>query len=46
LSAGLPPISASETELILCQVGIDPVRRAETLSVPEFVALSNAITHH
>ncbi|MFZ3046035.1 MAG: 16S rRNA (adenine(1518)-N(6)/adenine(1519)-N(6))-dimethyltransferase RsmA [Desulfatirhabdiaceae bacterium] len=46
LSAGLPPIPASDTELILRQVGIDPVRRAETLSVPEFVALSNAITHH
>ena len=46
LSAGLPEIPASDTELILRQVGIDPVRRAETLSVPEFVALSNAITHH
>ncbi len=43
LSAGLSFLSASDTEQILNQVGIDPVRRAETLSVAEFVVLSNAI---
>jgi 16S rRNA (adenine1518-N6/adenine1519-N6)-dimethyltransferase len=30
---------------ILESVGIDPIRRAETLSVEEFVKLSNAVVH-
>lgn len=32
------------SEQVLESVGIDPIRRAETLSVDEFVALSNAVT--
>jgi 16S rRNA (adenine1518-N6/adenine1519-N6)-dimethyltransferase len=35
---------AGKTKRILESVGIDPIRRAETLSVDEFVALSNAVT--
>ena len=30
-------------ETLLAKVGIDPTRRAETLSVAEFVALANAV---
>jgi 16S rRNA (adenine1518-N6/adenine1519-N6)-dimethyltransferase len=30
-------------EALLGKVGIDPTRRAETLSVEEFVALANAV---
>ena len=30
-------------EALLTRVGIDPTRRAETLSIDEFVALANAL---
>ncbi|MCK0371056.1 16S rRNA (adenine(1518)-N(6)/adenine(1519)-N(6))-dimethyltransferase, partial [Salmonella sp. L-S2618] len=30
-------------EALLAKVGIDPTRRAETLSIAEFVALANAV---
>ena len=36
-------LDTEASERLLNQSGIDPVRRAETLSVAEFVALSNAI---
>lgn len=35
---------ADQAKRVLESVGIDPIRRAETLSVEEFVALSNAVT--
>ncbi len=36
-------LDASDAQSLLKQVGIDPVRRAETLSVAEFVSLSDQI---
>lgn len=42
LSGGLG-ISAGAAEQALEEAGIDPIRRAETLSVGEFVALSHAL---
>jgi 16S rRNA (adenine1518-N6/adenine1519-N6)-dimethyltransferase len=36
-------LSARQTGNALTAAGIDPKRRAETLSVEEFVALSNAL---
>jgi len=45
LSSGLPSLSNSALTVdILLSVGIDPARRAETLSVDEFVALSNRLS--
>lgn len=44
LSAGLPQVSAPRIEQWLQQAGIDPIRRAETLGVPEFVRLSNLLS--
>jgi 16S rRNA (adenine1518-N6/adenine1519-N6)-dimethyltransferase len=46
LSAGLSPIPGPEIEQLLRQAGIDPIRRAETLSVAEFVRLSNMLSQH
>jgi len=43
LSGGLLPLDPSAAAKVLEACGIDPRRRAETLSVPEFVALSNEI---
>lgn len=43
LSAGLLPLDAPAAEAILKDCGIDPRRRAETLSVEEFVALANRV---
>ncbi len=40
------PISKQELQTILSQVGIDPRRRGETLSLEEFASLSNAIRQH
>jgi len=39
------PINAHQAETTLQQSGIDPIRRAETLSVSEFVALSDNLSH-
>ena len=43
LSAGLLPLDAAAASAILEASGIDPRRRAETLSVDEFVTLSNQV---
>jgi len=43
LSGGLLPLDAPGAVQVLEACGIDPRRRAETLSVQEFVALSNEI---
>lgn len=40
------PIRKEELQMILSQVGIDPRRRGETLSLEEFASLSNAIRQH
>ena len=45
LSSSELPIDAPQTMAALQQSGIDPGRRAETLSVHEFVALSNQFSH-
>jgi 16S rRNA (adenine1518-N6/adenine1519-N6)-dimethyltransferase len=44
LTAGGLPLDGEGVLQALQLCGIDPIRRAETLSVPEFVALSNQIT--
>jgi 16S rRNA (adenine1518-N6/adenine1519-N6)-dimethyltransferase len=43
LSAGLLPLDAPAAEAVLNASRIDPRRRAETLSVEEFVALTNQV---
>jgi 16S rRNA (adenine1518-N6/adenine1519-N6)-dimethyltransferase len=43
LSAGLLPLDAAAAVTVLEASGIDPRRRAETLSVDEFVTLSNQV---
>jgi 16S rRNA (adenine1518-N6/adenine1519-N6)-dimethyltransferase len=43
LSAGLLPLDAAAAESLLEASGIDPRRRAETLSVDEFVTLTNHV---
>jgi 16S rRNA (adenine1518-N6/adenine1519-N6)-dimethyltransferase len=43
LSAGIPSLSLPEAARFLLQADIDPVRRAETLSIAEFVRLSNLL---
>jgi 16S rRNA (adenine1518-N6/adenine1519-N6)-dimethyltransferase len=43
LSAGLLPLDASAAEVVLNASHIDPRRRAETLSVEEFVVLTNQV---
>lgn len=43
LSAGLLPLGAEGAQAVLERTGIDPRRRAETLSVDEFVALSDTV---
>jgi 16S rRNA (adenine1518-N6/adenine1519-N6)-dimethyltransferase len=43
LSAGLLPLDAAAAEAVLKTCGIDSRRRAETLSVEEFVALANQV---
>jgi 16S rRNA (adenine1518-N6/adenine1519-N6)-dimethyltransferase len=43
LSAGLLPLDAPAAETVLNTSRIDPRRRAETLSVEEFVVLSNQV---
>ena len=45
LAASELSIDAHQADTALQQSGIDPVRRAETLSVPEFVVLSNYLSH-
>jgi 16S rRNA (adenine1518-N6/adenine1519-N6)-dimethyltransferase len=42
LSGSALPLDAAGAEAVLRAAGIDPARRAETLSVAEFVALSHA----
>jgi 16S rRNA (adenine1518-N6/adenine1519-N6)-dimethyltransferase len=43
LSAGLLPMGGDDTTAVLQQAGIEPRRRAETLSVEEFVRLTDVI---
>lgn len=43
LSGGLLPLGTEGAQAVLEQTGIDPRRRAETLSVNEFVALSDVV---
>ncbi len=43
LSAGLLPLDAAAASTVLEACGIDPRRRAETLSVDEFVTLANNV---
>lgn len=43
LSAGLPSLGSQGAQTVLAQADIDPRRRAETLSVPEFVTLTNVV---
>ena len=43
LSAGLPPMDKGGVARVLNEAGIDPKRRAETLSVAEFVELTNCV---
>ncbi len=43
LSGSALPLDAAGAEALLRSVGIDPVRRAETLDVAEFVALADAL---
>jgi 16S rRNA (adenine1518-N6/adenine1519-N6)-dimethyltransferase len=43
LGGGLLPLDPSAAATVLEACGIDPRRRAETLSVPEFVTLTNEI---
>ncbi len=43
LAGNLPPVDAKTAGELLVMSGIDPSRRAETLSVPEFVRLSNVL---
>jgi 16S rRNA (adenine1518-N6/adenine1519-N6)-dimethyltransferase len=43
LSAGLLPLGKSAADVVLNASHIDPRRRAETLSVEEFVALANQV---
>jgi 16S rRNA (adenine1518-N6/adenine1519-N6)-dimethyltransferase len=46
LSGSALPLDAAGAGAVLTAAGIDPARRAETLSVPEFVALSHAVGHY
>jgi 16S rRNA (adenine1518-N6/adenine1519-N6)-dimethyltransferase len=46
LAGGFLPLKLQESAALLEASGIDPRRRAETLSVAEFVALSNRIGAH
>jgi 16S rRNA (adenine1518-N6/adenine1519-N6)-dimethyltransferase len=46
LAGGFLPLNHKESAALLGASGIDPRRRAETLSVAEFVALSNRIGVH
>jgi 16S rRNA (adenine1518-N6/adenine1519-N6)-dimethyltransferase len=43
LAGNILGIDAKESEQMLCLAGIDPVRRAETLSVAEFVRLADVL---
>ncbi len=43
LSGGLPELDKAAAETALAATGIDPARRAETLSVAEFVRLANRL---
>jgi 16S rRNA (adenine1518-N6/adenine1519-N6)-dimethyltransferase len=43
LSAGLLPLDGPAAEVVLNASHIDPRRRAETLSVEEFVVLTNQV---
>lgn len=43
LGGGLPEVDAAAVDAILAAAGIDPKRRAETLSVAEFVRLADAL---
>ena len=42
--SGVCGLGKSEVLCVLETAGIDPVRRAETLSLEEFAALANAVT--
>lgn len=46
LSAGLLPLDGPAVEVVLNASHIDPRRRAETLSVEEFVVLTNQVQAH
>jgi len=46
LSGGLLPLGGDDTIAVLQQAGIEPRRRAETLSVYEFVTLTDVIAAH
>jgi 16S rRNA (adenine1518-N6/adenine1519-N6)-dimethyltransferase len=46
LSAGLLPLDAPAAEVVLNASHIDPRRRAETLSVEEFVTLANQVQEY
>ncbi|RJQ86387.1 MAG: ribosomal RNA small subunit methyltransferase A [Desulfobacteraceae bacterium] len=43
LAGGLPPLGSEGALAVLQQAGIEPRRRAETLSVNEFVALTDVV---
>ena len=46
LRAGFPDLDGVKVQHVLEDAGIDPKRRAETLSVGEFVGLTNTFEHH
>ncbi|MDA8140454.1 MAG: 16S rRNA (adenine(1518)-N(6)/adenine(1519)-N(6))-dimethyltransferase RsmA [Desulfobacteraceae bacterium] len=46
LSGGLLPLGTQGATAVLEGTGIDPQRRAETLSVAEFVALTDTVARH
>ncbi len=46
LSAGLPVLGQAGAQAVLQGAGIDPQRRAETLSVQEFIRLTDQVTQH
>lgn len=44
LMAGFPGVRAKDIAQILRTIGIDPIRRAETLDISDFIRLSSAIS--
>lgn len=46
LGGGLLPLNSETAERVLVAAGIDPRRRAETLSVDEYVALTDTVQQH
>ena len=46
IGGGLLPLNSETAERVLVAAGIDPRRRAETLSVDEYVALTDTVQQH